>query len=42
MTVFDFAPFDLVLDTDNLNAEEVFEVLCRVIGNVVLPVPASN
>jgi len=38
----DFAPFDLVLDTDNLNAEEVFEVLCRVIGNVVLPVPASN
>jgi cytidylate kinase len=33
----DFAPFDLVLDTDNLNAEEVFEVLCRVIGNVVLP-----
>ena len=38
----DFAPFDLVLDTDNLNAEEVFEVLCRVIGNVVLSVSASN
>ena len=38
----DFAPFDLVLDTDNLNAEEVFEVLCRVIGNVVLSVPDSN
>ena len=38
----DFAPFDLVLDTDNLNAEEVFEVLCRVIGNVVLSVPESN
>ena len=37
----DFAPFDLVLDTDNLTAEEVFEVLCRVIGNVVLPVSAS-
>jgi len=35
----DFAPFDLVLDTDNLNAQEVFEVLCRVIGNVVLSVP---
>jgi cytidylate kinase len=35
----DFAPFDLVLDTDNLNAEEVFEVLCRVIGNMVLSVP---
>ncbi len=32
----DFAPFDLVLDTDNLNAEEVFEVLCRVIENVVI------
>jgi cytidylate kinase len=32
----DFAPFDLVLDTDDLNAQEVFEVLCRVIGNVVL------
>jgi cytidylate kinase len=35
----DFTPFDLVLDTDNLNAEEVFEVLCRVINNVVLSVP---
>jgi cytidylate kinase len=35
----DFAPFDLVLDTDNLNAEEVFEVLCRVIDNVVLSIP---
>jgi len=34
----DFAPFDMVLDTDNLNAEEVFEVLCRVIGNMVLSV----
>ena len=31
----DFAPFDLVLDTDNLNAEEVFETLCKVIDNVV-------
>ena len=36
----DFAPFDLVLDTDNLSADEVFEVLCRVIGNVVIPVAA--
>ncbi len=35
----DFEPFDLVLDTDNLNAQEVFEVLCRVIGNVVISVP---
>ena len=33
----DLAPFDLVLDTDNLSAQEVFEVLCRVIANVVLP-----
>ena len=31
----DYAPFNFVLDTDNLNAEEVFEVLCRVIDNVV-------
>lgn len=32
----DFAPFNLVLDTDNLSAEEVFQVLCTVIDNVVL------
>jgi cytidylate kinase len=38
----DLAPFDLVLDTDQLNVEEVFEVLCRVIGNVVIPRFASN
>ena len=30
----DFKPFDFVLDTDNLSADEVFEVLCRVIDNV--------
>jgi cytidylate kinase len=35
----DFAPFDLVLDTDKLNADEVFEVLCRVISNVVINSP---
>ena len=35
----DLAPFDLVLDTDNLSADEVFEVLCKVISNVVLFVP---
>ena len=34
----DFEPFDLVLDTDNLSADEVFEVLCKVISNVVLSV----
>jgi len=32
----DFAPFHLVLDTDNLNMEEVFQVLCLVMDNVVL------
>lgn len=34
----DFAPFDLVLDTDNLNAQEVYEALCRVIDNLVISV----
>lgn len=38
----DFAPFDLVLDTDNLSADEVFEVLCRIIDNVVIPCVGSN
>ena len=32
----DFDPFNLVLDTDNLNAREVFQVLCMVMDNVVL------
>jgi cytidylate kinase len=32
----DFEPFNLVLDTDNLNAREVFQVLCMVMDNVVL------
>ena len=32
----DFAPFNLVLDTDNLSADEVFQVLSMVIDNVVL------
>jgi cytidylate kinase len=31
-----FEPFDLVLDTDNLNAGGVFQVLCMVMDNVVL------
>ena len=31
----DFAPFHLVLDTDHLNAKEVFQVLCMVIDNMV-------
>ena len=32
----DFEPFDLVLDTDALNAGEVFQVLCTVMDSVVL------
>jgi CMP/dCMP kinase len=32
----DFSPFNLILDTDNLSAEEVFQVLCMVIDNIVL------
>jgi cytidylate kinase len=31
----DFSPFDFVLDTDNLSADEVFQVLCMVVDNVV-------
>ena len=38
----DFAPFNLVLDTDNLSADEVFQVLCLVIDNVVLGVETAN
>ena len=32
----DFEPFNLVLDTDALNAKGVFQVLCMVIDNIVL------
>jgi cytidylate kinase len=32
----DFEPFDLVLDTDSLDAREVFQALCLVMENVVL------
>ena len=32
----DFTPFNLVLDTNNLDAEEVFQTLCKVLDNVVL------
>jgi cytidylate kinase len=32
----DLHPFDLVLDTDNLNAGEVFQVLCTVMDNIIL------
>jgi cytidylate kinase len=32
----DFSPFHFVLDTDNLQIEEVFRVLCMAIDNIVL------
>jgi len=32
----DFKPFNLILDTNVLNAGEVFQVLCMVLDNVVL------
>lgn len=32
----DFAPFHLILDTNNLSKEEVFRILCTVIDNIVL------
>jgi cytidylate kinase len=31
----DFKPFDLILDTEDINAEEVYQTLCRVIDNMV-------
>ncbi|XES77308.1 MAG: (d)CMP kinase [Candidatus Bathyarchaeia archaeon] len=35
----DFTPFDLILDTDNLSAEQVFQVLCNVVDNILLKEP---
>jgi len=32
----DFKPFDLVLDTENLSEEEVFQVLCSVIDKMLV------
>ncbi len=32
----DFEPFNLILDTDHLNADEVFQVLCMVMDNLVI------
>lgn len=31
----DFNPFHLILDTNNLNVEEVFQILCSVIDNMI-------
>jgi CMP/dCMP kinase len=38
----DLAPFNFILDTDNLSADEVFEVLCMVVDNVVLGVDKAS
>jgi cytidylate kinase len=32
----DYSPFNFILDTETLNAEEVFQVLCMVIKRIVL------
>jgi len=32
----DMAPFDFILDTDNLKADEVFSVLCKIIDNIIV------
>lgn len=32
----DFTPFNLVLDTDNLNANDVFQVLCEVFDKFIM------
>jgi cytidylate kinase len=32
----DFEPFDFILDTNNLTADEVFQVLCKFIDNIFL------
>lgn len=34
----DFAPFNFILDTDNLESEEVFRIVCMVMENIVLQV----
>lgn len=32
----DFSPFDLILDTNDLNSDEVFDTLCLVVDRLVL------
>ena len=32
----DFKPFDVILDTENMSAREVYETLCHVIDNMIL------
>ncbi|MCW4024670.1 MAG: cytidylate kinase family protein [Candidatus Bathyarchaeota archaeon] len=38
----DLAPFDLVLDTDNLAAPEVYSVICNVLDNIVFQKNSST
>jgi cytidylate kinase len=38
----DLTPFDLVLDTDNLAAPEVYNVICNVLDNIVFQKCSSN
>lgn len=33
----DFAPFNIIIDTEKLTAKEVFEVLCQVMEKIILP-----
>ena len=32
----DFSPFHIILDTDKLDADEVFQTLCMIIDRMVL------
>lgn len=32
----DFAPFNFILDTNNLKSDEVFQIVCMVMDNIVL------
>ena len=38
----DFNPFHLTLDTNNLNEDEVFHILCTVIDNIILKSPKKK
>lgn len=38
----DLSPFDLILDTDKLNADEVFEAVSLVVDGVLLKKPTDN
>jgi len=38
----DFSPFDLILDANDLNADEVFDTLCLVVDRLVLAKPSEK